>query len=149
MSKKYGNKHSVENTFFYTLTCLKQQALAVFRSNLPVWVTSQLPKHADCVPDWTISMENEEYGANLIMTLDIKVPEIELSRDNIDNFLHSDDKVSVTFTDKGKQFVIKGAKFFYCYSCARVPHRVGTIYTSFMYSETLQEQLLQEQYKEE
>ena len=144
MSKKYGNKHSVENTFFYTLTCLKQHALAVFRSNLPAWVTSQLPKHADCVFDWTISMENEKSGANLIMTLDIKVPEEELCKDNIDNFLHSDDKVSVTFTDKGKQFVIKGAKFFYCYSCVKVPHRVGTICTSFLSSK-----LFQGQHKEE
>ena len=133
MNKKY----SVENTFQYTLTCLKQKALAAFRSNLPMWVAHQLPKHEHCVADWTISMENDESGANLIMALDIKVPEEELSKSNCD-------KVSIVHTDKGKEFVIKNAKFFYCYSCVKLPHHVGATRTSFIYSEKLPVQ-----YKEE
>jgi hypothetical protein len=96
MNKK-SKYSSVENTFVYALLCLKQKALSAFKDNVPSWISAQIKKKELCSDNWSLSEENLNHGAELVLTLSL------VSEAGVKN---------------------KVVKLYYCYSCVKDSNKI-------------------------
>jgi len=104
MNKKLS-KNPVENMFAYALLCLKQKALAAFKDNVPSWISTQIKKRELCSDNWSLSEENLNHGAELVLTLS----------------LASEAAI------KNKAVKNKVVMLYYCYSCVKDAKKIGEV----------------------